>query len=538
MCPTDQLVSDGAISSPATDRPADCRLRRIVSHPLTAWFVIGIGIVLRLRRYLQERGLLHDDALLATNVFGKSFTQLLGPLNIGNQAAPVGFVILQKCATEIFGHGELTIRLVPLVASVIALPIFFLTLRKIAGPAIAVAATAWLALAEPLVQYSAEGKQYSTDVLWVTVMLALAAAQQRKGKVAILALAGAVLLWFSHPLLFVLGGIGLARIINHCRQREFRLARADVAMGVCWFISFAANYLLVSRHYVANDYLRTYWQEQGAFAPIRLSLPALLWYPRTIFGLINYPLGIVSRFTDRGRVFVLACDVIFYIAAASFAFGWVVMARRSKQMLSYLIATLALALAGSALQRYPFSGRLTLFCAPLVVLPLAFAVGIDWPRLGSLASPVRVFVCAILFVFPIYLQAKYFLHPETPYDLKPALNYVKGNWRDGDSLYLHWGSDVLGDYYLNMPPVLNVPGAELVHGIYEPDPTLQVKRYADDLLQMQGRNRVWIVFSMGADQDEQRFEQILAHRGQLLDHRQFRGGAADLYDLQRSPKLR
>ncbi len=139
---------------------------------LIFWVIFLVGFILRLRRYLQDRGLMHDDAQLASNIFSRSFSQLLRPLNIGDQAAPVGFLILQKTSTTIFGHGELALRLVPFLASVVVLPIFFVAVRRLASPAIALMGLGWMALAEPLVRYSSEAKQYSTDVLWATVMLA------------------------------------------------------------------------------------------------------------------------------------------------------------------------------------------------------------------------------------------------------------------------------------------------------------------------------------------------------------------------------
>jgi hypothetical protein len=505
------------------DRPAGSPLGRTLYHPFTGWAIVIVGIGLRLRRYLQDRGLLHDDAQLASNIFARNFAQLLRPLDIGNQAAPVGFLILQKCAACVFGHGELAIRLIPFLASALVLPLFFCTIRKTAGQTTALAATAWLALAEPLVRYSAEGKQYSTDVLWTTVILALAASAERIAAILVLAIAGDILLWFSHPLLFVLGGIGLTRIIRHWRQRKYGLARADAAVGVSWLASFAANYLLISRYYVTNDYLRSYWQELDAFAPVHATLSAFLWYPRTIAGLFNYPLGIVPDYSSHGPLFVFACRFIFYAAVVAFVFGCFVMATRSKRVLAYTMFTLLLAMAASALHRYPFSERLTLFCAPLVVLPFGYAVGPDRWRRSLLSAWARVFVCAVLFVYPVYLQAKYFIHPEVLYDVKPAINYVKAHWREGDSLYLHYGSDVLGNYYLNAYPVLIIPRENLIHGV---DP------FSGDIPEIEGRNRVWVVFSMGAAKDQPKLEQILAVRGRLLDHRQFNGGAADLYDLR------
>jgi 4-amino-4-deoxy-L-arabinose transferase-like glycosyltransferase len=489
--------------------------------------IVLVGALLRLRRYLQDRGLMHDDAQLASNIFSRSLAQLLRPLDIGGQAAPAGFLILQKCSVLLFGHGERAIRLVPFVAAVIVLPLFFLTIRKIAGNRTATISAALLALAEPLVRYSAEAKQYSTDVLWTTVVLALALSADGPGPLAILAVAGAVLLWFSHPLLFVLGGVGLTLLIKHLHARRYDLARIDVAIGIAWLASFALNYLLISRYYVSSDFLQTYWQKQSAFAPVPDSVRGILWYPKTLASLFNYPLGILP--SDHSQN---AARIIASVAVAAFLFGCFVMGRRWKRTLGFMILTILLALAASAVHRYPFDERLTLFCAPLIILPLAFALGIDWWWRSVARSIFWILICAVLFVYPVYIQAKYAVHPEVRYDAKPAMSYVKEHWKQGDSLYLHWGSDVLGAYYLNADPALNIAGASLVKGVFEPNPTARRERYAHDLLQLQGRARVWVVFSMDPARDRPVIEQILNARGSLLDHKQFNGSTVDLYDLR------
>lgn len=503
------------------------------SNPtVLAWLVIFIGIALRLRRYLEDRGLMHDDAQLATNIFNRSFGQLLHPLTFGNQAAPVGFVFLQKCAVEIFGHGERAIRLAPFLASILLLPILFLTLRKSAGPFTALFALAWVALSEPLVQYAAEGKQYSTDVLCTMIVVALAIAAQTPASLILLGVVGAILIWFSNPILFVLGAVAIALLVKHLMRRQYRLASIVAASGAAWLGSFVANYLLISRFYAGNDYLRNYWREAGAFAPVHLNVVALLWYPKTIAELFNYPLGIVPVSTTYGPALFLLCRIILLVAVAIFILGCFIMARRSRMLLAFLIFTLLFAIAASALERYPFSERLTLFIAPLVILPFAYATGIDFWRRSTTNLVAGLCVVALLFLLPVYLQAKFLIHPDVQYDLKPAMSYVKSHWRPGDALYLHWGSDALGDYYLNAPPALAIPPADLIHGIYEPDPALAPEHYAEDLLKAQGRARVWILFSMGAEKDESRFEKILSARGRQLDHQQFPGSAADLYDLQ------
>jgi 4-amino-4-deoxy-L-arabinose transferase-like glycosyltransferase len=489
--------------------------------------MVLLGALLRLRRFLQERGLMHDDAQLASNIFSKTFAQLFRPLDIGDQAAPVGFLVLQKCSILLFGHGERAIRLIPFLAAVFVLPLFFLTVRRIFGNRTALFAIALLALAEPLVHYSAEAKQYSTDVLWTAVVLALALRAGSIPTLNVLGVVGAILLWFSHPMLFVLGGIGLTLFISHLHDKQYKLARADAVMGVAWLASFGANYLLISRYYVANDYLRTYWQKLAAFAPFSDSLRDVLWYPTALVELFKYPLGILPSGDSH-----LAVRVISLVAVGMFVLGCVVMEQRSKKILGFIALTILLAIAASALQRYPFAERLTLFCAPLVVLPLAVAMGIGWWWRNRRRTVFWIVIGAILFVYPVYIQAKYAVHPEVLYDAKPAINYVKAHWRAGDSLYLHWGSDVLGTYYLNADPALAIAPADLVKGIFEPNPAARSRRYGDDLLQLRGRRRVWIVFSMDPDKDRLLIEQILDRRGKLLDHEQFNGSTADLYDLR------
>jgi hypothetical protein len=509
------------------ETPRDSWLQKALASPALGWAIVLIGALLRLRRYLEYRGLMHDDALLANNIFSKNFSQLLRPLDTGDQAAPVGFLILQKCAVVLLGHNEHVLRLIPFLAAVIVLPLFYLAVRRVAGNPVAIMALAVMALAEPLVRYCAEAKQYSTDVLWATVALALAITADSVCSISILAVVGAILLWFSHPLLFVLGGIGLTLFITHLRGGKYKLAQADAVMGITWLASFAANYLLITRYYVASDSLHLYWVNQDAFGPLPQSLHTLLWYPKTIIGLFNYPLGILPSHHSQ-----TAARIIASVTVGIFILGLGILWRQSRRMTGILIGTIALAVAASALQRYPFAERLTLFCAPLIVLPLAFAMGNEWWQRNLTRIGGWLALCAIIFLYPLYIQAKYVIHPEVRYDANPAIHYVKDHWQPGDSIYLHWGSDVLGHYYLRADPALNVPGSQLITGTYEKNLNAREKTYAGDLLQVQGRARVWVIFSMDPVKDRQMIEHILDQRGKCLVHQRFNGSTADLYDLR------
>jgi Dolichyl-phosphate-mannose-protein mannosyltransferase len=498
------------------------RLRQIATRPAAGWAIVVLGTLLRLRRFMEDRGLMHDDAQLATNIVSKSLAQLFKPLDIGDQAAPAGFLLLQKCSITLFGQSERAIRLIPFLASIAVLPLYFLTVRKLAGPTIALFAVAWLALAEPLVRYAAEGKQYSTDVLWTTVILALALTADDLIGLTILSIAGSVLLWFSHPLLFILGGVGIALFIQHLHQRKKALFLTDIFMGIAWLASFALNYLLISRYYAANAYLKNYWQQLNAFAPLPTSTRNFLWYPRTFAELFDYPMGLLP--SARFRI-ILA--VIVFIAAMVFLRGCVMVARSRPRVFGFIALPILLAVAASGLHKYPFAERLTLFCTPLLVLPLAFALGDE-----QLSQVFRGILAALLFLFPVYIQTKYLIHPEVRYDAKPAIQYIKSHWQSGDTLYLHWGSNVIGNYYLHRLPVLDIPAGNLIDGIYDPNLSDRQDRYGQDLQQLSGRGRVWVVFSMDPNADRAIIEAILDHRGQLQERRVFNGSTADLYDLR------
>ena len=83
------------------------------------------GSALRIAPFLIDRSLWLDEAKLALNVLERSPAQLFAPLDY-DQAAPVGFLLLEKRAVMAFGEGERALRLVPLIAGLGALWLFAL----------------------------------------------------------------------------------------------------------------------------------------------------------------------------------------------------------------------------------------------------------------------------------------------------------------------------------------------------------------------------------------------------------------------------
>src|SRR5436305_88707 len=138
-----------------------------------AWVLIGLGAGLRVARYVDNRSLWLDEIFLANNLEHRSFAGLLHPLDY-RQGAGVGFLLLCKSAIAVIGSSERALRLVSLIAGVASLPLFYFLARRLIGLPAAVIAVAVMVFLEPLIYYSSEVKQYSTDVaVTIAVLLAM-----------------------------------------------------------------------------------------------------------------------------------------------------------------------------------------------------------------------------------------------------------------------------------------------------------------------------------------------------------------------------
>jgi 4-amino-4-deoxy-L-arabinose transferase-like glycosyltransferase len=301
-----------------------------LAHALAGWGLVALGALLRIARALANRSLWGDEGSLAINVVLRSFAGLAGPL-AHDQAAPLGFLWLEKAATLAFGESETALRLVPLLASLASLPLFRRLAREILGPRDALVALALFAISEPLVFYASEAKPYASDVL---VALAIAWATLRvlragpsPGRLAALAAAGLAGPWLSLPAVFVCAGAWLALTGALAGRGEPRATRVAAAIGVLWLAGFALEYALLLRPLRTNALLLESWR--GYFAPLPVSSEALAWWGRRFLGFFNDPLGLPAD----------------GLAAMLFAAGAIRLARRAAWETLLLLAPIGLVLA-------------------------------------------------------------------------------------------------------------------------------------------------------------------------------------------------
>jgi hypothetical protein len=136
-----------------------------------------------------------------------------------DQAAPLGFLEVEKLAIGLFGKSEYALRLVPLLASLASLVLFYQGAKKLVHVAALPFACAAFALFDPLIYYGATAKQYSLDVAAAVMLYAVATPPPGRDPltrtdVVKLTVIGAVAVWFSHASVFVLAAIGITLAVE------------------------------------------------------------------------------------------------------------------------------------------------------------------------------------------------------------------------------------------------------------------------------------------------------------------------------------
>lgn len=332
--------------------------------------LIGLGIWIRLKVYWAGRSLFLDEANLSRNIVERSWSGFFQTLDY-QQYAPPGYLVLVKSATAIFGTGEYGLRLVALMSSIALL----LVVRWLSHQLIR---HAWprlipiflVAFSYEMIRYGTENKQYAWDAWLAALLIALALRYPpekitRRGMLA-WACGGALAVWCTMPVVFILSGIGLYYAYGFWRTArpamDWLIWLASVGW---WLISFGLYYFWLLRPDIASDYLNTY--HQAYFLPL---------LPQNI-----------GDWQQLGRLLwiVMAAGVGHFVIAVlvgyvSLLWGCRVQAHRSKSQLLLLGIPVFSCLLASGFEQYSLLPRLILFLIPLLVLLMGIGTDAWWAR--------------------------------------------------------------------------------------------------------------------------------------------------------------
>jgi hypothetical protein len=346
--------------------------------------LVLVGLALRLFHFARNPAMWHDEAAAVLNVLDKCFRELLGPLEYA-EAAPPLFLWLEKLVVLALGDGTYALRLLPFLASCVALILFAWLARQVLRPRAMTWAVLVFACNDHLLWHACEAKPYSFDVL---AAVSLAALYWRGrtwplGRQLLLqALLTPIFVFLSYPACFLYGGVLVALLPAVWRSKQISAWLAYGLFAATVFTSFgllALGPVRAQRHEAMDQC----WL--GAFPPLDRPWAVVPWMVMSTLDIIRY-----------------CCEPAGNALAGLLVIGAVSLWRHGRRALvSLFVIPVGLALLASFLQSYPYGGaRVLVYAAPAVALFLAEGVPLLWDWLRLRFRP-GIAVLVVLLLTPV-----------------------------------------------------------------------------------------------------------------------------------------
>ena len=398
--------------------------------------IVAAGLIAH--HWTLARPLFLDEEMIALNVRDRSVRDLAGPLWLG-QAAPYGWLVLERAALVMFGTSERALRLVPTLFAIATIGTALWIGRRWMTPLGAAILLLLCGVGQWLSFFSVVLKPYSADAFWALLLPALGAwaveahtdDQNRQARrTAVWWMVSAVGQWFANGAVFVTPSCAIALLVIVWRRSGWRAVRGFVLLGFAWSAVFALHYLISLRHAVNSAYLQSYWS--FAMPPAAGGVGGTLaWLAAQLKPLADNPGG--------SELWIS----MWLGAAAGFALT-------IRSPLSLLVATVPLsAFALAALRIVPLFERLSLWTVPALYVGIALFADELWRiARGALvrrrwisfaaAAVAGFFVCQVC--VDVFRRGRNDIHYGRPPDSNQQLNDRAGvQWlmryaRPGDAI--------------------------------------------------------------------------------------------------------
>jgi len=500
------------------------RVQALIMSPNLWGGIVLLGIILRVYQYQRNRSLWADEASLAVNLVERSFSGLTQLLDY-HQAAPIGFLFIEKFFIVLLGNHDYVMRLFPLFAGILATYLIFRVARASFGIfglfAVSIFSISWW-----LVYYSSELKQYSSDVMvaLLLVWLAIKALRENAGAkdFLILGLGGVLVIWISHPSVFFLAGIGLALVLEKLTHKEFAPWVWILGIGAGWLASFGLEYLVSLRHIVVDEYLIEYWR--------RTYVPMPPWSDKRWFVDTYYSFLFFS--------FHRADNLVAVVTLILSVIGALTLLMRNWKTALLVISPFVMVVIVSALQRYPLKDRFMLFLIPFALLLMAEGFrGIYW-LVAKWNSGIAGIVSGLLALFVVaqIVPVTYGrVTSNAVVNVRPVFVYVVVNRLPDDVVYVFNRTAPVFAYYA---PLYGLDSGDVRIGTDSPRKREALQNFEDDVDSLAGTGRVWFIITEVSDcpncaeEDTHAFYLKQFDKfGTLLGSYKSPGAGAYLYDL-------
>ncbi len=505
-------------------QPTWKQVQSIINSNFLWWGIVLLGSALRLRQYLLNRSFWADEASLAVNLVNRNFAELTQLLDY-HQAAPVGFLFIEKLFIVILGNHDYVMRLFPLCAGILAVYLIYRITRASFGT-FGLFAVSMFSISWWLVHYSSELKQYSSDVTVALLLVYLAMICLREDAQAkdflLLGFVGTAVIWISHPSVFIMVGIGLALALEKSTRKAYVPWTWIIGLGLGWFTSFGLEYLVSLRHIIVDEFLIDYWR--------RAYVPMPPWSDRGWFRDTYYSFLFFA--------FHRADDLMALVTLALASLGSISLLTRDRRIALLVLTPFAVAVVASVFQRYPLKDRFMLFLVPFALLLMAegfraiYWLAAKWkPGFAAILSG-GLALAVIWQLVPITYEKAIAGEKE---DIRPVMEYIAENRLPDDILYVFPRTDPVFNYYA---PFYGLEKGNVLIGVDSPRKRAMLQNFTNDVASLVGKERVWFLFSEILDcveckgEDTQAFYlEYLDQFGVIVDQFDGSGANAYLYDL-------
>ena len=379
--------------------------------------LILLGTLLRLRHYFENRSFWQDEICLALSIVNRSWTEVWGHVLLFPDfaQAPLLFQVMAKFSVGVLGNSELSLRLFPFMASIASLFLARRFFKRSLGPRGATLALALFAVIEPLVYFAAELKSYGIDVLAALIVYEMfwwLSKDWTPKRLVLFSVVGAVIIWFSYAMLFILAGCGLVLLVQQFQARDGRKMAVLAGCYLFWLLSFILLYeLSLSR--MLNPGLLKNWRLTGGFAlePI-WTLGGIAWAGRVSLDMFRSPLGLGGT----------------YPAAFFFGAGCYGLYRRDRWSLAFLLLPFVITLLAGAFEKYPFFERMILFLVPSLLVVTVSGVRDVAGKLASYKPWMAWIVVAAVLIYPAGVAAQYIVKPRGNEQNREAMAYLAAHY--------------------------------------------------------------------------------------------------------------
>ena len=313
-----------------------------------------------------------------------------------------------------------------------AMPFFYLSIKKLFGRSIALICLLSMALCFFLVFYSNELKQYSSDVLFSCIVLYLFSLLVHHSEKPVnylwMGISGSIIIWFSNPSFLVIVSLGFGWFIlaNHTWKDK-------LILGIYWMlpvvISFIIYFVSFIQDHPTRSIMQQYWTDY--FLPITSFGDAWDWVS------LRGESYFANSLTIRSR-FIIIANLMFVIGIVRQLFY-------KDKYLALLFIPVILHLALSSFKMYPWETRIFLYTLPFILIYIAIGI-------YSISSAMHSRILLIILTFLIINKSLQFdirqwKNPRRNEHLRPVVELVESRLDTKDKIYVHSSAIPAFRYY-------------------------------------------------------------------------------------------